>query len=118
MKFPTKSLDLTDKAVRSAPTTLYVGAKVPLPDLDAKEREIVRQCLQAAVEGPFFPDWEFSTLFGLERNEVGNVLQSWPELDESTETVQVAISNSINNLLGYPHGCEKEWSFFISVSPE
>lgn len=29
--------------------------------------QIIRQCLRAAVDGPFFPDWEFSTLIGAER---------------------------------------------------
>ena len=90
--------------------------EVPLANLEKREREIVKQCLRAAVEGPFFPDWEFHTLFGLERNEVKNVLESWPKLDESKETVQLAINNSLGNLLGYPHGCEKEWPEFISVS--
>ena len=91
---------------------------MPLRDLEENEREIVKQCLRAAVEGPFFPDWEFSTLFGLERDEVRNLLESGTRLDDSTEIVRIAINNSFNNLTGYPHGCEKEWSKFISVSPQ
>ncbi len=87
-----------------------------LADLEQSEREVVRQCLNAAVNGPFFPDWEFHTLFGLERIEVKSVLESWPKLDETKEEVQVAINNTLNNLLGYPHGCEREWPQFISVS--
>ena len=75
---------------------------MPLANLEARERELVRRCLQAAVEGPFFPDWEFHALFGLERNEVKEVLESWPKLDDSTEIVQLAINNSFANLLGYP----------------
>jgi hypothetical protein len=89
---------------------------VPLADLDQNEREVVRQCLNAAAYGPFFPDWEFHALFGLERNEVKSVLESWPEPDETNEDVQLAINNSLSNLLGYPHGCEKEWPRFVSVS--
>ena len=87
-----------------------------LADLEQSEREIVRQCLNAAVNGPFFPEWEFHTLFGLERSEVKAVLRAWPKLVETKEEVQVAINNTLNNLLGYPHGCEKEWPHFISVS--
>ena len=35
------------------------------------------------------------------------------------EKVKLAISNSINNLLGYPHGCSEEvWSQYISVSED
>lgn len=33
--------------------------------LTQDQRDIVERCLHAAVEGPFFPDWEFHTLMGL-----------------------------------------------------
>jgi hypothetical protein len=46
-----------------------------ISDEDAK---IIGQCLRAASDGPFFPDWEFHTLFGLEREEVAAVAASWP----------------------------------------
>jgi len=87
-----------------------------LANLSEKDRDVVRQCLRAAVDGPFFPDSEFQTLFGLERTEVKSVLQSWPNLDESQESVRLAINNSFNNLLGYPHRCERQWPLFISVT--
>jgi hypothetical protein len=88
---------------------------MPLTDLNAAERNIVKECLRAAVDGPFFPDWEFHSLFGLERAEVKKVLQSWPELNEADETVAVAINNSFNNLLGYPDD-KKLWPKFLSVT--
>jgi hypothetical protein len=89
---------------------------MPLTDLDVRERDVVRQCLQAAVDGPFFPDWEFGTIFGLERDEVRRVLRSWPEIDETHQNVVTAINNSFNNLLGYPTPNKSEiWPKFISV---
>lgn len=88
-----------------------------LSNLDDKEREVVRECLRAAVDGPFFPEWEFQTIFGLEREEVKEVLLAWPELDESDESVVMAINNCFNNLLGYPAKNKYEnWPDFISVS--
>ena len=81
------------------------------------ERELVRQCLVAAVEGPFFPEWEFHTIFGVEREEVAAVLARWPQLDESKDVDRSAVNNSLNNLLGYPHGCEAQWSAFIDAPP-
>jgi hypothetical protein len=87
-------------------------------DLDSRERNVIRDCLRAAVEGPFFPDWEFSTLFGLSRTEVREVLESWPNLDEANESVVLAINNSLNNLLGYPHALENKWSEFIPVTEQ
>jgi hypothetical protein len=88
-----------------------------LANLDEREREVVRQCLYAAVEGPFFPEWEFGIIFGLQRDEVRRILMSWPDLDENDESVVRAINNSFNNLLGYPTRNKQEiWSKFISVS--
>lgn len=88
---------------------------MPLRELDSEELEVVKDCLRAAVEGPFFPDWEFHTLFGLERAEVKSILKSWPNLNENDEAVVLAINNSFNNLLGYPHGLHDNWSDFIRV---
>lgn len=90
---------------------------MPLAALDEKERNVVRECLRAAVDGPFFPDWEFHTIFGLTREEVKAVLMSWPELDETNDSVVRAINNSFNNLLGYPARNKQElWPNYISVS--
>jgi hypothetical protein len=89
---------------------------MPLADLSPEEREVVKGCLRAAVEGPFFPDSEFHTIFGLDRDVVRDVLASWPNLDDGNESVMIAINNSFNNLLGYPHGREGAWPQFIAVS--
>jgi hypothetical protein len=94
---------------------LHCFGQMPLRDLNFQELEIVKDCLLAAVEGPFFPDWEFHTLFGLERVKLKSILQSWPDLDESDEAVVLAINNSFNNLLGYPHGMLDNWSDYIRV---
>jgi hypothetical protein len=88
-----------------------------LSDLDANERQVVLECLRAASTGPFFPDWEFHTLFGVERRDVQALADAWPNIDETKENVSVAINNSMNNLLGYPHGCDKDWPRYISVPP-
>lgn len=89
-----------------------------LSNLSFKEREIVYECMKAAADGPFFPDWEFETLFGLDRNELKSIVNSWPNIDESDETVLLAINNSMANLIGYPHGKECEWKNHISGTPK
>ena len=65
---------------------------------------LVGRCLTAAVDGPFFPEWEFATLFGLSRAEARSVAHAWPEVDPSNARVGLAVHNALNNLLGYPHG--------------
>src|SRR5262245_57384669 len=97
-------------------TRVKSDLEMSLADLDQQERDVVRQCLHAAVEGPFFPEWEFGTIFGLERDDVRRVLMSWPDLDEADESVVRAINNSFNNLLGYPTKNKQTiWPKFISV---
>ena len=57
---------------------------MPLADLSPEERNIVLECLRGAAEGPFFPDWEFQTLFGLTRKEVKDIADAWPTVNEDT----------------------------------
>jgi hypothetical protein len=49
-----------------------------LERLSRQESNIVGEALRAAADGPFFPDWEFSTLFGLKREEVRRIANEWP----------------------------------------
>jgi hypothetical protein len=83
-----------------------------LSDVD---KVVLGQALRAAADGPFFPDWEFRTLFGLERSEVRAIANAWPERDAPSEDIEIAVNNSLNNLLGYPHQQEAVWSQWVSV---
>jgi hypothetical protein len=85
--------------------------------LTQTECKVVRECLAAAADGPFFPDWEFHSLFGLNRDELRNVLSLWPDVDQKSVVTQLAINNTLNNLLGYPHGQDPAWDHFISAPP-
>ena len=89
---------------------------MPFNDLTEEEKSIVRECLVASLEGPFFPDWEFHTIFGITREELKKVISAWPNIDLKNKAVDLAIHNSLNNLIGYPHGKENEWSKYISKS--
>jgi hypothetical protein len=79
------------------------------------EKHVVHECLLAAAEGPFFPDWEFHTLFGMERAELVEITAAWPAIDEDDEKVDLAINNAMNNLLGYPHERGDVWPEYVSV---
>jgi hypothetical protein len=86
--------------------------------LSDTEKTIVGQALRAAADGPFFPDWEFHTLFGLERSDVRAIADAWPEGTAPAGKITLAVNNSMNNLLGYPHNEDAVWSRWISVSRE
>jgi hypothetical protein len=74
---------------------------MPLADVHPAELDVVKKCLRAALDGPFFPDSEFPALLGQERAGLRKVLQSWPELNEADDTVTIAVNKSFNDLLGY-----------------
>jgi hypothetical protein len=85
-------------------------------DKNKSHHKIIRECLNAAVNGPFFPDWEFATLFGLAREEIKQILNQWPDVDINNGLIKTAINSSFNNLTGYPINEEEKWPEFISVS--
>jgi hypothetical protein len=86
-----------------------------LDSLSDVDKAILGQALRAAADGPFFPDWEFHTLFGLERRKVRAIADAWPEPTASSDDVETAVNNSLNNLLGYPHQQDAVWSQWVSV---
>ncbi|WP_262851529.1 hypothetical protein [Mumia quercus] len=81
--------------------------------LDAGDSEVICQCLVAAADGPFFPDWEFHTLLDFERDEIRRIAQRWPRWDNDVEQSD-AVNNVLNNLLGYPHGRWDVWHDYIA----
>lgn len=89
-----------------------------LANLSTQEQQVIFECLKAAAKGPFFPDWEFHLLFGIERLTLSDILAKWPDVDESSEDTVLAINNAMGNLIGYPQGEIDQWSKYISVSPE
>lgn len=86
----------------------------PIPELLLEsEVNTVRCCLRAAVEGPFFPDWEFETLIGVDRQVVREVLSEWPLRTVSQDEFVCAVLGSMSNLIGYPHGMDSEFLGFV-----
>lgn len=58
--------------------------------LSNKQIQSIGECLRAAAYGPFFPDGEFDTLFGLSREQVAPMvgLENWVTLNLEFETRQ------------------------------
>jgi hypothetical protein len=87
-----------------------------LNNLTEEETEIVFQCLRCVATGEvILNDWEFQTVFGIEFETLEAIVRLLPNIDESKEEVQLTINNSLNNLLGYPHGQHSKWSKHIDV---
>jgi hypothetical protein len=86
-----------------------------LERLSKSESRVVGEILRAAADGPFFPDWEFQTLFGLNREQVRKIARDWPLPIAPPDEVIVAVNNSFNWMLSYPHRKHDQWSDWISV---
>jgi hypothetical protein len=78
--------------------------------LDNREREIIRCALIAIVEGPFFPDWEFQTLFGVDRSEMRDALAKFPALSTLNSIPSFSVNNALFFLTTYPIKDEKPLS--------
>jgi hypothetical protein len=91
---------------------------LPFPALSDREIRTVQECLNAVVEGPFIPEWEFQTLFGVDREVVRSVYLAWQRGDFDHDDAGCAVIGALNHLLGYPHGREGEWSKYISANPD
>lgn len=86
-----------------------------LERLSESESQIVGEVLRAAADGPFFPDWEFHALFGLARHQVREIADGWPLPSVDPEIVALAVNNSFNMLLGYPHRKDDVLPDWVSV---
>src|ERR1700722_9410519 len=83
---------------------------MPLDNLSPEELDILHRCLRVSADDTtLFEEWEFHTLMGIERSELLELLNRWPPSDETPAKIQCAIQNSLNNLLGYPHGHHDDW---------
>lgn len=70
--------------------------------MNEKQVQVIGECLDAAASGRFFEDWEFQTLFGLERAEFAFIAAAWPHVNQKGESVNLTIHNSFVNLIGFP----------------
>ncbi|MFD9484148.1 hypothetical protein ACFWBX_09115 [Streptomyces sp. NPDC059991] len=87
-----------------------------LERMTERDLQIIKECLDAAVNGPFFPDWEFHTLMGFTRDEIAAMKASWPTTSDPDEQDD-AVNNVLNMLLGYPHGYDSRWHEYSAATP-
>lgn len=65
------------------------------------EEQLIKRCLVAAADGPFFPDSEFHTIMGCDRSEMAEIASVYPDVSEADET---AVNNAMLWLGSFPHG--------------
>jgi len=86
-------------------------------DRQGRDWAVIVQCLRACADGPFFPESEFQTLFGLTRPEFRE-LAAEVVAGAAVIDAQDAVVNALNHLLGYPHDQDAAWPLWVSASPD
>lgn len=90
---------------------------MPLGDLGNGDRRVVRLCMECVADGDvILHDEEFETVMGIDLTTLRAVLERWPTVDEADPDVRLAVNNSLNNLLGYPHAFQACWDERIPVT--
>lgn len=74
--------------------------------LTPRDIATIGEAMRLAADGPLFPDWEFQTLFGVQREEVRNAAALWPNVDVHDERIMCAVLNSLTLIEFYPHHCD------------
>ena len=105
-------LGFAGPAFRSLTLKASLNASIWQDALSEREMQIAGACLRAAANGPFFPDWEFSTLFGFERSEIETLAEAWPNATDASQQRR-AVQASMNNLSHYPHHLDSEWASWV-----
>ena len=80
--------------------------------------KVFDQVLTATADGPFFPDWEFATLFGRTKAEYRAAVGTLRAGAALSKEQHFLLHGALNNLLGYPHNKEASWSHWLPLPPE
>lgn len=79
-----------------------------------KEQTIILQCLTAILESNYIDDAEFQTRLGIDRKELQAVIRSWPNLNDTDQTSNIALAinncmNEVCNGIAIPGHEWKNW---------
>jgi hypothetical protein len=88
--------------------------------LSASEKDMVLQCMLTILKSPYVDDFEFQTRLGVERNQVGEVIAAYPEIDDSIEDsiMSLSIENSLNEICHGINIPQAEWEKWFDYSKE
>jgi hypothetical protein len=80
-------------------------------ELSSSEKEMELQCMKAIAEGSEIEDWEFHTRLGIVRSTLRKIINSWPEIDDSSNHSDecLAINNCMNEICNGIHIPSTEW---------
>jgi hypothetical protein len=90
-----------------------------IKSLTEEERKTVFQCMVAIYRGPFISDTAFRPVMGVGREELRQILDAWPAVDDScvAAPAYLAINNSMAHMV-YGRRAQSVWSDWVDVPRE
>lgn len=86
--------------------------------LTPEERDIVQGCLNAIASEIFIDAEEFEIITGIDFETLVAIQQAYPAVEDSEESIALALNGAMGNMLFYPHRQWKRWGEFIPTTPE
>ena len=89
--------------------------------LEPLEKEIIRSCIIAVLQGGLIDDFEFQTRLAVEKHELSAVLHSYPNVDDSPDdsVATLSINNCLNEICFGLSLTEDDWlKWFDSISKQ
>src|SRR6185436_13318944 len=85
--------------------------------LNEKERDTIRQCLVAILDGPFIDGGEFHTRLGVDRPTLNAILAAQLSLDYESKdlTVQLVLNNCMNEIVNGLSISPAQWNRWFVV---
>lgn len=83
-----------------------------------EEKNILKNSIKAAIDGPFFPEWEFQTLLGVYRKELKDFYDNWNNRYFMSQEPLLKITSVLGMLISYPHKQNEILISCYGVSPD
>lgn len=109
-----QEIDVKILGIRREKKTLDVALVATTPSnpllkpLTTNEKQLIGKCLRGATHSPLYEAPEFQALFGLTKTELAEITEVWSDGNEDTDLVDLAVNNSLVNLLAPPDGKESD----------
>ncbi len=88
-----------------------------LSELTKSEKEIILECLKTAAYAPFFlgDSDAFNDVFMIKPSDIGKIISEWPDVNECSEDVRIAINTSLHILSQRYQHYGEIWNEYLSV---
>jgi hypothetical protein len=91
-----------------------------IKNLSDDDQKIILQCMKCVYGGSYIDDLEFHTRLGINRIELKQLIDEWPEIDDSHNgsSAQLAVNNCLNEVCNGIRFNNEDWSIWFKANRE